>query len=376
MAIANVVAFYTFLFAVFFILSEFLLLFWQCRKPLGKLFRPVLAHVPAFILMSFWVLTLLDRYQVVQSYVYSKMLIRDPSDQLIYFGTGIIFKQKYIISILVNLPFIVGFYLSFKHWKKGSPQFFIGMLFTISVGIIIFLSIVKQSIFFNRYLIFLLPLYLGLSFFGWLQIEKKKWQRLGVSLMMIVLLLSYAYYDKYFMEVNDEYRYHGLYHTAKDDDGRSISKTAAFLQNRIAKDEVIIHFSRIVIRTLSYFPSLYYHTRSLPEYIYSAEELPIHCGQQYLHPGDRIAKLEDINPRPLGIWLVTWEPPEKVIFDSPWFLVQRKQGKLWYKQENLPEQIYKAGYRSQEVVRFGGISAIHFLKIVNAPELTGEKSDQ
>jgi hypothetical protein len=137
---------------------------------------------------------------------------------------------------------------------------------------------------------------------------------------------------------------------------------------------VIIHFSGSVIRTLSYFPSIYYHSRSLPEYIYSFEELSMQNGQQYLHPGERIADLYEINPLPRGIWVVTWEPPEKVIFDSPWFLEQRKRGRPGYKHENLPEQLYEAGYRSQYITRFGGISTIYFLKITNAEDLTTVKS--
>lgn len=366
MAFANVLSFYAFLFTIFFILSEFVLLYLKFRRDWKQYFRPLAAHLPAFILMSFWFLTLLNRYQIVQSYVYSKMLLNDPLNLLIYFGTGVLYKGRYFITILFNLPFMLGFFLSIKKWTKGSPQYYLGMIFVISLGTIMFLSIVKQSIFFDRYLLFLLPIYLVLALFGWLQMDQVRWRRAGVALIFMSLLVSYAYYNVFFMDVNDEYRYHGLFHTARNDDGRSLSRTASLVQQRIGKDEVIIHFSRIVVRTLSYFPSVYRHNRSLPEYIYSVEDLPIHCGRQYLHPGDRLARLTDLNPLPAGIWVVTWENPDMVIFDSPWFMWQRENHKNWYKIENLPEQLYQCGYRSKEVIRDGSISLVHFRRMENA----------
>ncbi len=362
LSIVNVLGFYSFLFMIFVIVAEIVYLFaiykqwWEIRR------RFMLTMLPSLLIISLWGLTLIKRYEIQQSYVPSHLLLRDPLMLVLYMGTGNNLNGNYLLASIINLPLMIGFILSIPKWFKNVYMSFLAFVFIFSIGTITILSVIGKSLFFYRYLLFLTPIYFAMSFAGWQLTREVRIARIGIILSLAVLMFSQIYYHLNFIYINDEYRYHGLYRSAADEDGRSISRISNFLQNQIQSNEVIVHYSTIVIRSLSFFPSIYFHKRSLPEYIYSLEDLPVHCGRQYQKPGERISSFSQIQPAPDGVWVVTWENPYLAIYDSPQAVAKRLEKRSWRDYENLPKELYDAGFKPARIVRSGSVSAVHFIR--------------
>jgi uncharacterized membrane protein len=362
LAIANVLGFYSFLFMIFVIIPEMIYLILEYKKWWKIKMRVVLTLLPSLLIISLWGLTLLRRYEIQQSYVPSHLLLRDPLMLVLYMGTGNNLNGNYLLASIINLPLMVGFIFSIPQWSKNTILTTLAFVFIFSVGAVTLLSIIGKSLFFYRYLSFLIPIYLILCLAGWRFTRTRRLTVLGTVLSLAVLLFSQVYYHLNFIQINDEYRYHGLYHSAMDEDGKSSSRIASFLSQNLQSDEVIVHYSTVVIRCLSFFPSIYFHQRSLPEYVYSLEDLPIHCGRQYQRPGERISSFNQIQPAPNGVWVVTWEDPYLSIYDSPQAVAKRLEKRTWRDYENLPKELYDAGFKPVRIVRSGSVSAVHFIR--------------
>jgi hypothetical protein len=280
-----------------------------------------------------------------------------------YLGTGENFRDHRMWAFLLNLPFVIGFAAGvFRSYRK-TPQLILAAIFIISLGIILIQSTIGQSLLFERYMLFLLPPYLAMVISGWREISQIRWRRLGLAGMFGVLVLAQVYYNLFFIQVNDQFRYHGLHHSDRRDNGRATSQAAAMIRERLKPNEVLIHYSEEVIRSLSFFSSIYYNHRSLPEYIYSVKQLPAHCGRQYLQPGERLARLSTLNPLPEGIWVVTWGPVDFLGYNTPLVKQNRARSNLWVEKEDLPKELYNAGYRPDEAFNVTGISVVHFRRV-------------
>jgi hypothetical protein len=361
MGLCNLLAFYTFLFAVFMVAAQFLIIIWWYRRELRKLYRPFVSHLPAFILMSLWIITLMQRYQKVYEFVPWKLNAAAVARFGTYMGTGISFGDNPFWSLLLNIPFIIGFLLSIPQWRKSRSVAIPAFIFSTVIGAVAVVSVVGHSMFFGRYFLFILPLYLGLVIYGWLSL-KSRWKRtLGIAAVFIVLITCQIYYQVDFRVANDYFRYTGPLTTRGGDDGKSLSRIAALLKTRLAVDEIIIHYSKddVRMRSLSFFPSLYYHQRQMPEYLYSEHSVPSHCGGQYLKQGEWIKSLEDLKPSPSGVWLVTWDDPALMDFTSE--ESQRLRGELYHWSEDLPLALFNLGYQVREHITDGAVSTVHFV---------------
>lgn len=361
-AAVNLLGFYTFLFFIFIIIAQCLLLCWYHRLQWQKYYRPLIAHLPTFVLMLFWVFTLFSRFKVQQTYAPLGLLKKHYINMWAYFGTGHNFNDHYWTTIVLNLPFFIGFLLSIPSWFKKPARFSLAVTFCLTVLAVLALINFAKPIFSGRYLLFLMPIYLGFALSGWLRLDKAILRYAGIGLTFAVLLIALIYYHVNFIAVNDALRYEGAFHSAPDDDGRSGSRLAGIIKDRIQPHEAIIHYSERLQRSFSFFPMAYFHQRSLPEYIYSREEIIAYCGQQYLLPREWIRSLNDLKPLPEGVWVVTLSPPE-LILDKTYAskaLGAQEDKELWIDQENLPLELQQAGYHSQEVVRCSSVSAIHY----------------
>ena len=362
LAVANVMGFYSFLFMIFVIVAEIAYLIFKYKDWWNIKGRFVLTVLPSLLIISLWSLTLLKRYEIQQSSIPTHLLPQDPLMLVLYLGTGNNLGGNYLLASIINLPLMIGFILSIPHWSKHTFLFILALIFIFSLGSVTLLSIIGKSLFFYRYLSFLIPIYLALSFAGWWFARGLRLARIGLVLSLAVLIFSQIYYHLNFLKINDEYRYHGQYHSAADEDGKSISKIAGFLKDNIQANEVIIHYSSIVIRSFSFFPSVYFHKRSLPEYVYSWDDLPDHCGRQYQKNGERISSFSSIQPTPNGVWVVTWGNPYLSIYDSPQAVAFRNEKRKWQDYENLPRELYNAGFKPERIVRSGSVSAVHFIR--------------
>jgi|GEM_PF-2305660 len=362
-AVANTAGFYSFLFSLFVIFSEFLILVWFYRRGWRKYLRPLVTQSPAVMLMLFWVGTLLTRYSVHQSYISEKADLRSIFNAITYLGTGDSFRLEQLWLVILNFPLMVGFVLGVKSGYKKAPQFALAAIVFISLGIIIVKSFTGSTLIFDRYLLFLLPLYFYLAFYGWLETVRPLWRRLGILWIFLSLVWTQIHYHTHFIGVNDEFRYHVFYRSHVQEDGHSSSRMAAAMKERWKPGEIIIHYSRDVIRSLSFFPSIYYNERALPEYIYSVEEVPIFCGQQYLKPHERLASLKDLDPLPESLWVITWGPPDHLAYNTPVAEFIRNQAQPWIKKEDLPRELYDTGYRPDDAIGIAGITAVHFRRI-------------
>jgi len=359
-ALANLLGFYAFLFMSFVVLSEFLVLAYSYRFEARRYWRPVLAHLPAIALMSFWMMTLLTRYRAQQSYVPSHLSFQDLIELWIYFGTGYKAPHQELLMAAANLPFALGLILGLRKWFGHPPVTALVLIAALSLLLICGLSIIGQSIFFDRYMLFLLPIYLALALMGWMELASPLWRKVGLVWFFGALLFSQGYYWTHYHAVNDEFRHHGVFVRPADDDGRSMSRTAAALEREVGPDEVIIHYSSHFLKDFSYFNFVYFHNRALPEYIYSTQDIPEYAGRQYLHAGDHIRSLRDLPRLPEGIWVITLNQVDILLQGSA---ANQEAQKIIVKEGDLPGELVDDGYVLQHTSRDGAVSVAHFRKL-------------
>lgn len=364
MAAANVLGFYTFLFMVFLVAWEFIALVWWNRHRIKGIIRPLLTHLPVAVLISAWMAPLYHRYGAVQqSFALMDFSIADLFKLWAFLGTGTYFGDHYWVVFLLNLPFLVGFIASIGSWKRNvflrlTASSIIGI-----VGIVALISISGQSIFMKRYFIFLLPVHLALVLAGWLQLKSRFYSAFGVGITLLSLVISALYYYSNFYAVHDRSGYTLPYATAESEaaDGHALSRVDAYITARISEDEVVIHYSRPTFRILTFFPSLYYNRRLLPEYIFSSYEIPPWNGGQYLLPHERIQSLYDLDPLPSGIWLISLDSTDVFLdahFEDRLLNVSDRTWK-WVLGDNLPRELRETGFTPIETFKKGNVSATH-----------------
>ncbi len=362
LGISNLIGFYSFLTTIFILFAEIIIIIWQFRINRTRYFRAIVTFVPSCIIMALWFSTLFTRYEKVHEYVNWRLDFWAVYQVWTYMGTCTAWVESLKIKTLLNLPLLVGLIMSLPKWSKHEGAALAGALLLLGGGSIAFLSLVSHSMFFGRYLLYLLPLYLALSLYGWLTLRRKWWRVSGVLMVFFVLIASFVYHQLNYVVSNDSFRYGQQQRSVPGDDGHSFSRLAALVERRLESDEVIIHFTtaHVRLRCLAFFPIAYYHNRSLPEYIYSQEPIPLYCGGQYLHPGERIKSLHDFKAPPAGIWLITRDQPQIMDFESAESkLLRQKKGAI---TEDLPLELYEAGYRVVEEITDFGLSAVHLIK--------------
>jgi hypothetical protein len=235
--------------------------------------------------------------------------------------------------------------------KKTNYAVFV-LLFVLS-GLALEASI-GPSFFQNRYVLFILPLYLLLALCGWFLMKRPVWRRAGIILIFLILGCSLVYYYVDYYQVHYYFAFARPLPLAGPNEGHSLSTTAKDLESRLQEDEVIIHFSHGTVRIRSYFAALHYHQRRLPEYLYAKEGVPEYNGRQYLRPGEWIASLQDLPRMPSGIWLVTLSFSESILGDYP---------PRWVRDGNLPGEMRLAGYQRIETFQHGNVTVNHFRRL-------------
>jgi hypothetical protein len=357
-AAANLLGFYTFLFMVFLIAAQFLSVVWYERSFGRRFQRLLIVHSPVFILMLFWIIPLVQRFMAIEeSFILLPVVPGDLAKLWVFLGTGTYFSDRYALAALLNLPFMLGFLIAVKKlWWNFNVRsgIFILIFAVVSVYLI---SLAGQSIFLKRYFIFLLPFYLGIVIAGWLALGKPLWRQLGLTVTFAVMLVSLSYYYVNYYAEHEAYGFCKVSPETGKADGHAVRKMSELIEKRIKDGEVIIHFSNPSFRNLSFFPSIYYHQRSLPEYFYSKTGLHHWSGGQFLLPGEHIESLQDLQPPPAGIWLVTLDPA-KNLFDED--VISGLNDRFrWVVADNLPKELLQAGYRRERTYQYGNVSAVY-----------------
>lgn len=353
---ANLFGFYNFLYMLFLIPAQFSVILWYARHDLKKLTRPLIAHIPTFILIIFWIVPLLSRYSAIQQSFWVEPLSVKHLIQLWFFlGAGTDFEDRYWLAALANLPFLLGFIAGIRLWKQNETARIAIIIILIVIFGACIIAFFGPPIFFKRYFLFLVPLYYGIVLLSWMQIASKPIRRAGLSLTYASIIGTTIFFYTSYLSVHSQYVFTMPLGPGLKSDGHSISKTAEFLENRILKDEVIVHYSSPLHRSFGYFPMLYYHQRKLPEYIISAEPIPDFFGGQYLKPGERIGSVDELDVLPMGIWIVSLD---SIVSYSKVdvFSAETTQRKIWFKRENFLEELRAYGFKHVETVRFGRVS--------------------
>ncbi len=362
MAVANLLGFYTFLFMGFLILAEFLVILWHFRIEFPRYLRPVLAHMPALLLMLIWMFPALQRAQVLQEeYMVFPFTLHELGKLWIYFGTRTDFGNNYDLTLFLNLPLLVGVILAIIRIRRYPPFGIAAALLIVPIVIVAAISLGRQSIFLQRYFILLLPIYLGLAVGGWLALPRAMIRRAGLVLLLLVMFGSCSYC---FADYFDQHREYGFIHGFGPDgvdNGHAVSQAAQFLQKRIGPDEVIVHFSNPGLCTFSFFPMVWYHHYALPEFLYSVDDVPGYLGRQYLRPGDQIRSLSDLQPPPAGVWLVSVDSTE-IFFDDSSAMARIVRSK-WLDRWDLPRELDQAGYALKETARLGRVTLLDYRKV-------------
>jgi 4-amino-4-deoxy-L-arabinose transferase-like glycosyltransferase len=359
-AVVNLVGFYIFLFFLLLVFAESLALIWFRRKNLKLLFRPLIAHLPTMIVMLLWVGVMLQRYTDVKIFFLELELSKEFFKTWVFFGTAKMdFGNSYLAVAILNIPLLLGFIAAVIFAPRKMQHLALLILFAVPILIALAISLAGQSIFFGRYFIFLLPLYLCLAVGGWLSLPRRSVQVAGVVAIFITMTWTLGYYFTHYLEAHHkEYNFAVPHEVNQPGDGHALSHANDYLQQHIAGDEVVIHCSNPVDRVFSFFPSIYYNQRSLREYLYSADRIPNYFGNQYMLPGDQIRSFQEIAPSTTGVWLVTFDPPQ--LLTDPAYRLAYQGRNLWLNQENLPQQLTEAGFTPQNTLTWGRVTVIHY----------------
>lgn len=361
-AVSNLLGFYTFLFMVFVMAGELLVLLSRYRFGFNQYSRFLYLHLFVFMLMLFWIFPFFERYinlsKEVQSHITAAQIIK----VFFFLGTGTDFSDRYLLAFFLNIPFALGLFLGIRAWKENNLITALAILFCFTIIFSCVLSALGPTIFGGRYLLFLLPIYLAIILYGYLSVKGKFVRVITLSAVFIALLYSNFYYFTHYLQVHDDFRY--IWYEVERVEGHSFSLIAKKIEDEIVEQEIIIHYSDPGIRSFSFFPFLYYHGRKLPEYIYSKNNLPQHAGQQYLRPGELLRSLKDLDELPEGIWIITLNSPDIL---TEYNTLTETTRRSWIIRENLPSELDHLGYKYDSSFSRGGVTAVHFI-LVNAEE--------
>ncbi|TKJ41589.1 hypothetical protein CEE37_03220 [candidate division LCP-89 bacterium B3_LCP] len=358
--LANLVGFYIYVFSIFLFCAEIVVLIIIYRVDLKKYARPFIASIPFFIGVAIWLPITLSRYeQMAGTFWISPLKWFDYIEVLFTVGTGTDFRNHHLLGGLVNLPFIIGSILgiSQSRFDKNIRSIFLILLLVLCSFTIV--SLMGQSFMLGRYLIFILPLYLTLATVGWFSVKNVRWRNLGLVFLTFSMVISLSYY---YIDYYHEHDYYGFVRplpSSEDGEGHHLSVIADEVEQHLIEGDVIIHYSNPYLRVCSFYAMLWYHKRSLPEYIYSREEIAQHNGRQYLQPGEWIRSLYDLDPLPEGIWMISLDDT-KTFFDED--VLMGKKRPHWISHENLPLELREAGYDVVDTIVRGKVSAIYFRK--------------
>ncbi|MBU0519922.1 glycosyltransferase family 39 protein [bacterium] len=359
MAVANLFGFYLFVFMLFMIMMEAIVLLIANKNWRTTLIRAIITHIPTVILVTIWVIPLFSRYQNLQESFWLKPVSYTHVGEVWYsLGSGTDFFDRYKLAALVNIPFLLGVGIGLKKfWKQDATRaaylIFAGVIITVFV-----LSLKGQNIFFKRYFMFLIPSYLAMVYWGWMSLQSGIIRRAGLVLTSISLLVSVGYYYGSYLEYHQHYFFPVSETGARASDGHAIKKLVTYISENSGDNDVILHYAHPEKRSFTFFSSVYYKQNDLPEYIYSAKAIPDHFGGQYMERDEWLRSLDDLNFQPTGIWVVSLDSLEAV-FDKN-YLGGRIRGWTWVQDENLPAEIYANHYVGFDTIRFGQVTAIHY----------------
>jgi 4-amino-4-deoxy-L-arabinose transferase-like glycosyltransferase len=354
LALANLVGFYLYVFMSFVFLGEALVLIYFFRLEFKKYIRPVLSQLPFASGALVWLLPTLQRYAHVQQAFWTQPLT--PFWFMytgIHLGLGVNFHHHYWVAVICLIPLLLGlvFWTGLKPRNREIDLLaFVALFATVIIFVI---SLGGRSFFHDRYLVYVYPLYLAVILYGWQSLHSKLWRWRGIISIAIVYLggLGYYYADYYYTHIYVGFIREPGY--TQPGEGHGLSRVAAEVAQRLRPGEVIVHYGAGTNNICSYFASLVYHDRALPEYIYSPTEIEQHNGQQYLKPGDWIKSLADLKKPPIGVWIVTMDPPHDITSLMP---------PRWVRLGNFPEELVKAGYEQVDMIAHNKISALHYVR--------------
>lgn len=357
---ANLCGFYTFLFMIFLIEAQIVVLFWEYRSNWSRYIRPAVVHLPVWIIMALWLIPMLVRFRRVS---HDFLELAAPSVELfkvwLFFGTAKVeFGGHYPAVLLLNLPLSVGFLFALAKFPSEKKIRYSIALLGIPLLTVLILSQWGRSIFFSRYFLFLMPVYAFMSIVGWLECRRPGLKQWGTSLVFVAAGAALLYYYVHFFAEHREYQFVGPQADRTPAEGHPFLKIRDTLQQEFQDGEAVIHFSHLAGRSFTFFTSIYYHQRSLPEYVFSEVEIPDYFGSQYLEPGDRIRSLQDIQPTPKGIWLISLAPAQ--VFQMNFDRLVENPPLKWMLEESLFRQLYEAGFHINETYSFGKVSLVHF----------------
>lgn len=357
-ALANLLGFYVYIFMVFIVMGECLVCLIYNKFTIRRYFRPLLTHIFFGFGLLAWLVPLLQRYRQVKEGFWVPPLSRiEYVQSVFFFGTGSDFRNSYALAVLLNMPFVLGFiialYQSFKQWKLRS----VVIIFLCVILVLSSTALFGQSFFFSRYLLFVTPLYLLIAISGWYYLPSIKLRNFGLIFAVFSLIASLGYYYVDYYQLHNYYSFVRPLPEAEPGEGHNFSTLLRDVADRMKPRDAIIHYSDPSSRICTFYAALFYHHHRYSEHLYSKSEITQYNGKQYLQPGDWIKSLHDLDPLPVGIWIITLTDPK--LFSDPLVLAGLKPP-LWISRENLPVELKQAGYDLVNSIQMGKVYALYY----------------
>jgi len=359
MAVANLFGFYLFVYMLIMMMTEAFVILLASKGHRQIIWNSIVAHVPTAILIAVWLIPLFHRYLSLQNSFWLEALNYTHIGEVWFsLGSGTDFFDRYILASIINLPFLFGIVLGIKKfWKNDAIRAAYLILFGVMLTVLI-ASLRGQNIFFKRYFMFLIPLYLSIVFWSWMSLKSDLWKRIGMGLTWVSLLISLGYYYFDYYEFHQQFFFPLSETKVRPPDGHAISHTVAYIDDNASKGDIIIHYSNPERRSFTYFSSIFYKDNSIPEYMFSVKPIPNYFGGQYMTDAESISSLNDLNFKPAGIWIVSLDSLEAV-FD-PKYLDESIPTWRWIREENLPAEIYARNYTPIDTAGFGAVNIMYF----------------
>ena len=353
--LSNSVNFYNHLFTMFLVFTQGLYYLLFFRKHRQRLLQWLAANFVLLLLCLPWAAVIINQVGVIQGsyWVLPATLLEMLKAGLRLLG-GSDLGNNYVLAGILNLPFIAagaaGLFVILRN-RKADRGILLPMLFFVPMIIVYSISIGRQSLFYYRYFVFLLP-YIHLIFAVGIQKAFRGIYRDAglISVIGVSLVMLYFYYTV----------------PAYSEDLRTpVKSVTEYLSENGGKSDVLIHLSPGNIGMHTFYTSTRYLQGSFREYVWRDQRPPFYFGGSLYREGYGIVSLQGMEDCE-QIWVLASAGADRRINTRGLPIFRRPEESGVSLPVSHPDQLWQAleaeGYILGESRRFEGCFLGKFLK--------------
>ncbi|MBL7190791.1 glycosyltransferase family 39 protein [bacterium] len=288
--ICVIAAFYTHLFIVFILAAQWVYFFISFKetKKLWKTWLAVQLLIGISILP--WMSSIIHQIGVIESdYWVPLATIEEVIRVAVFMGTGWDLNNRHIITILLNIPFAVLFFIGLFYSLRGKERsrLLLPVLFFVPLIVVYIYSLNSKSLFFSRYFFYLIPIMHLIMAAGLWRLSKRYRMIIGGLLMIIMVFFAVLYYTSPYNSQPVRFPFRTM---------------AKILEEKIPPGSTIIHLGEYTAGLHSYFCNRWYTESKYNEVVWRETPAPFYCGKQHIPPENCLNDLDWVDSDTLYVY--------------------------------------------------------------------------